>query len=139
MTRTFGEVGAFYLQNQNHHYNSYANETQFIVWCKLLPELIVVFCPNDLPIYLVFQFQEKKVLKQKKKKNLNLKVAINTLRRFTSYRKSLCDANYKLYTGLTNLGLIVDTLKFLLNVNKYISLHPFLRRVIFFGKSALKK
>lgn len=102
MTRTFGEVGAFYLQNQNHHYNSYANKTQFIVWCKLLPELIAVFCPNDLPIYLVFQFREK-VLKQKKKKtNLNLKVAINTLKRFTSYRKTLCDANYKLYTGLFN-------------------------------------
>ena len=72
MTRTFGEVGAFYLQNQNHHYNSYANKTQFIVWCKLLPELIAVFCPNDLPIYLVFQFQEK-VLKQKKKNKLKFK------------------------------------------------------------------
>ena len=56
MTRTFGEVGAFYLQNQNHHYNSYAIKTQFIVWCKLLPELIAVFCPKDLSIYLVFQF-----------------------------------------------------------------------------------
>lgn len=61
MTRTFGEVGAFHLQNENHNCNSsYVNKIQFTIWLKLLPELRAVFRPTGLYIYLVFQFQEKR-------------------------------------------------------------------------------